>query len=139
MSPASQSPVGVAAGSFAELSAFFREEMELKLEQLRKELAPTEAAEAITAEQLAAFQARLEALHTAQLLSDDELYALEDLIGDFCDLRESVAPQALTLEMARATPGDSFAVVGKLRKLAAAAETFTADAALARQLRRRLG
>ena len=136
MSPASQSPVGVAAGSFAELSAFFREEMELKLEQLRKELAPTEA---ITAEQLAAFQARLEALHTAQLLSDDELYALEDLIGDFCDLRESVAPQVLTLEMARATPGDSFAVVGKLRKLVAAAETFTADAALARQLRRRLG
>ena len=134
MSPASQSPV--TAGSFAELSAFFREEMELKLEQLRKELAPTEA---ITAEQLAAFQARLEALHTAQLLSDDELYALEDLIGDFCDLRESVAPQVLTLEMARATPGDSFAVVGKLRKLAAAAETFTADAALARQLRRRLG
>ena len=103
MSPASQSPVGVAAGSFAELSAFFREEMELKLEQLRKELAPTEAAEAITAEQLAAFQARIEALHTAQLLSDDELYALEDLIGDFCDLRESVAPQVLTLEMARAT------------------------------------
>ena len=134
MSPASQSPV--TAGSFAELSAFFREEMELKLEQLRKELAPTEA---ITAEQLAAFQARLEALHTAQLLSDDELFALEDLIGDFCDLRESVAPQVLTLEMARATPGDSFAVVGKLRKLAAAAETFTADAALARQLRRRLG
>ena len=135
MSPASQS-AGVAAGSFAELSAFFREEMELKLEQLRKELTPTEA---ITAEQLAAFQARIGALHTAQLLSDDELYALEDLIGDFCDLRESVAPQVLSLEMARATPGHSFAVVGKLRKLAAAAETFTADAALARQLRRRLG
>ena len=136
MSPASQS-VGVAAGSFAELSAFFREEMELKLEQLRKELTPTEA---ITAEQLAAFQARIGALHSAQLLSDDELYALEDLVGDFCDLRESVAPQVLSLEMARATPGhDAFAVVGKLRKLAAAAETFTADAALARQLRRRLG
>ena len=134
MSPASQS-VGVAAGSFAELSAFFREEMELKLEQLRKELTPTEA---ITAEQLAAFQARIGALHSAQLLSDDELYALEDLIGDFCDLRESVAPQVLSLEMARATPGHSFAVAGKLRKLAAAAETFTADAALARQLRRRL-
>ena len=134
MSPASQS-AGVAAGSFAELSAFFREEMELKLEQLRKELTPTEA---ITAEQLAAFQARIGALHTAQLLSDDELYALEDLIGDFCDLRESVAPQVLSLEMARATPGHAFAVVGKLRKLAAAAETFTADAALARQLRRRL-
>ena len=89
-------------------------------------------------DQLAAFQARFGALHTAQLLSDDELYALEDLIGDFCDLRESVAPQVLTLEVARSTPGDSFAVVGKLRKLAAAAETFTADAALARQLRRRL-
>ena len=43
--------------------------MELKLEQLRKELTPTEA---ITAEQLAAFQARIGALHTAQLLSDDD-------------------------------------------------------------------
>ena len=127
MSPASQY-AGVAAGSFAELSAFFREEMELKLEQLRKELTPTEA---ITAEQLAAFQARIGALHTAQLLSDDELYALEDLIGDFCDLRESV-------EMARATPKHSLAMMGKLRKLAALAETFADDATLARALRRGL-
>ena len=99
--------------------------MELKLEQLRKELTPTEA---ITAEQLAAFQARIGALHTAQLLSDDELYALEDLIGDFCDLRESV-------EMAHATPKHSLAMMGKLRKLAALAETFADDATLARALR----
>jgi len=79
-------------------------------------------------DQLAAFQARIGALHTAQLLSDDELYALEDLIGDFCDLRESV-------EMARATPKHSLAMMGKLRKLAALAETFADDATLARALR----
>ena len=83
-------------------------------------------------DQLAAFQARIGALHTAQLLSDDELYALEDLIGDFCDLRESV-------EMARATPKHSLAMMGKLRKLAALAETFADDATLARALRRGLG
>ena len=82
-------------------------------------------------DQLAAFQARIGALHTAQLLSDDELYALEDLIGDFCDLRESV-------EMARATPKHSLAMMGKLRKLAALAETFADDATLARALRRGL-
>ena len=79
-------------------------------------------------DQLAAFQARFGALHTAQLLSDDELYALEDLIGDFCDLRESV-------EMAHATPKHSLAMMGKLRKLAALAETFADDATLARALR----
>ena len=82
-------------------------------------------------DQLAAFQARFGALHTAQLLSDDELYALEDLIGDFCDLRESV-------EMAHATPKHSLAMMGKLRKLAALAETFADDATLARALRRGL-
>ena len=36
------------------------------------------------------------------------------------------------------TLGDAFAVAGKLRKMVAAAETFTADAALARQMRRKL-
>ena len=82
-------------------------------------------------DQLAAFQARFGALHTAQLLSDDELYALEDLIGDFCDLRESV-------EMAHATPKHSLAMMGKLRKLVALAETFADDATLARALRRGL-
>ena len=82
-------------------------------------------------DQLAAFQARFGALHTTQLLSDDELYALEDLIGDFCDLRESV-------EMAHATPKHSLAMMGKLRKLAALAETFADDATLARALRRGL-
>ena len=86
-------------------------------------------------DQLAAFQARFGALHTAQLLSDDELYALEDLIGDFCDLRESMASQVLSLEMARATPKHSLAMMGKLRKLAALAETFADDATLARALR----
>ena len=54
-----------------------------------------------------------------------------DLIGDFCDLRESV-------EMAHATPKHSLAMMGKLRKLAALAETFADDATLARALRRGL-
>ena len=98
-------------------------------EWMRKGFSPTTSTRCASASlQLAAFQARFGALHTAQLLSDDELYALEDLIGDFCDLRESV-------EMAHATPKHSLAMMGKLRKLAALAETFADDATLARLAR----
>jgi hypothetical protein len=142
-----------ASASFAELCALFQKErefteaklcehdeklrrdMDAKLEQLRMQLMPDAA---ITNPQLDAFQVRLETLHTSDLLSDDELHVLEDLIGDFCDLREAVSPQIITLEMARNAPGDSFAVVDRLRRLTAAAETFSTDAALARQLRRKL-
>jgi hypothetical protein len=43
---------------------------------------PRHATEAITEEQLEALQARLQALHEAELLSEAELASLEDTIAD---------------------------------------------------------
>jgi hypothetical protein len=54
-----------------------RAEMRVQLEKQREALTPARPQEAISAEQLEALQARLEKLHGAKLLSDDELYACE--------------------------------------------------------------
>ena len=43
----------------------------------------------ITQAQLTALQARIEGLHAAEQLKDDELFALEDLIADFVELAMS--------------------------------------------------
>ena len=100
-----------ASGSFAELSAFMKEmlerddrakqEMEAKVEQakqepradmdqLREQMTPPEQSPAISDDELAALQARFESLHEAQLLTDEELYASEDLCADFLELQATV-------------------------------------------------
>ena len=56
----------------------------------------------VTDEQLAALEARLEALHAAQLISDDELFAVEDCVADFFEAKAvfdgmgGVAPDVVT-------------------------------------------
>jgi len=52
-------------------------EQQRQLQTLRETLAPPEA---ITAPQIKALEARLEALHASKLLTDDELFSLEVLI-----------------------------------------------------------
>ena len=51
---------------------------------------------AISEEQLSNLQARLEGLHMTKLLSDDELFALEDLVADWVSLCSSVVARFLT-------------------------------------------
>ena len=46
--------------------------------------------EAIAAAQVEALTARLEVLHSAQLLSDEELFGLEDFVADFLEARADV-------------------------------------------------
>eukprot|EP01052_Picozoa_sp_SAG31_P044121 SAG31_NODE_7582_length_1648_cov_1.127179_1_plen_50_part_10 len=46
----------------------------------RQETPPSEV---ITAEQLASLERRLETLHAGSMLSDEELFSLEDLIADY--------------------------------------------------------
>jgi hypothetical protein len=70
-----------------------QERADANLEKMREELKP---AEAITEQRLAALQARLEALHAAKLLGDDELYALEDMVADYYKLKSSMG--VVTLE-----------------------------------------
>ena len=67
--------------------------------------------------EMPALQSRLESLHASKLLTDEELFWLEDVIAD-------------SLEEAG---GDGEQVA----KLALLAERLTSDAALARQLRRK--
>ena len=71
------------------------EQQRLEIEQHRKEKEATmeqelaafkDPAPAITDEQLAALQARIEGLHVTKLLADEELFALEDLIADYVEL-----------------------------------------------------
>ena len=82
-----------------------RQEMEAKLEQakqdmdakakadldrLREEMTPRELPPAISDDELTALQGRFESLHAAQLLTDEELYASEDLCADYLELQATV-------------------------------------------------
>jgi hypothetical protein len=110
--------------NLSEIAALFK--------SMKAELAPQEA---IPTDELVGLQTRLAALHTADLLSDDELFAIEDLIADFSDLRTTMLPQVITIELANS--GDNFSLVAKLLKVVSVSNTFRSDAAFARQLKRK--
>ena len=73
-------------------------------------------------------QERFDALHQAKLLSDDEMFALEDKLADFIKCRSSVM----------AAPGDIDAAAESVRMLVGMCERLLKDGMLARQLRRML-
>ena len=98
-----------------------------EMRELEAKLRPQEA---VSAERLSALQARLEAVHAAQLLSDDALHALEDCVADYFDLVASIG--VVTTGMAGAHSAAS-----KLMKLAVLSERMTSDAAFARQCQRK--
>ena len=104
-----------------------RQEMQSKVEQVEEKLTPVAA---ITGEQIASLGARLEALHGAELLSDEELFTLEDTVADYVELQSSMG--VITLEAAHA-----IRVADKLVKLVALSEHIAADGAFSRQARRK--
>ena len=88
------------------------EHLDAKIEQMQSD------------QQLPALQARLEAMHTAQLLTDDELFSIEDAIAD-----------SLMLEATTPSDHDDPRGVGRLIALSS---RMTGDAAFSRQLRRKV-
>jgi hypothetical protein len=100
-----------------------RAAMDAKLEQQRAEMEAKldakiqEMREDVTVspEQLATLQSRVEALHAANLLQEQELYVVEDEIADYLALGSSA----------------------KLVQLVRVSEGLPADASFARQVRRR--
>jgi hypothetical protein len=106
-----------------------RAEMKAEKEELRQELTP---AVVVTDDQVQALEARLEALHAAQLISDDELFVLEDCIADFLEAKATFNLEAVTAEVASA-----HLAVGKVHKLVVLSEGVRRDPMLARQLRRK--
>jgi DNA repair exonuclease SbcCD ATPase subunit len=102
-----------------------RKEFEIKLETQRQEIEQKDAMTSVSDAQLERLQERLDALHQAKLLTDDEMTALEDKVADFIDCRASVAPR------------DIGAASGIVRKLVGMCEGVSKDGMLARQLRNR--
>ena len=77
--------------------------------------------------QLELLQTRLDALHEAKLLTDDEIGALEDCVADYIDCCSSLNPAAAEIGMA----------AEKVKKMVGLSEGMGKDRMLARQLRRK--
>lgn len=73
--------------------------------------------------ELAALQSRLQAPHTAKLLTGEELYSLEDAIVDCIEVMETAEASAPEVE--------------KVAKMMLVSAKVPADGMLARQLRRK--
>eukprot|EP01046_Picozoa_sp_COSAG06_P026232 COSAG06_NODE_2248_length_7242_cov_2.199356_4_plen_143_part_00 len=103
-----------------------------EIEQLRAEIAarPPLAIDMIDEQQLAVLQTRLQSMHGAQLLKDEELFAVEDVVSDFIEIRMQVG--IVTQEIASANP-----VAGAMKHLVGLSEALASDAAFGRQLRRK--
>ena len=88
--------------------------------------------ELISDAQLEALETRLEALHAAKLLSDDELGSLEDCMAD--GIEATADCDALTRDAVQSSPSMS-----RLHKLIVLSEKMSKDAMFARQARRKFG
>ena len=88
---------------------------------------------------MASLQARLERIHTAKLLADEELYALEDLMADFVELKMTTPGRVVTEQMIIAFSGSDHGVspASKLLKLVGLSAAMESDAAFSRQARRK--
>eukprot|EP01047_Picozoa_sp_COSAG01_P010825 COSAG01_NODE_467_length_16597_cov_10.933446_9_plen_186_part_00 len=112
-----------------------RHEMEAMLDEQRQEILTCKVREVVSAmscvseAQLELLQTRLDALHQAKLLSDDEIGALEDCIADYIDCRSSLNPGAAEIGV----------VAEKVKKMVGLSEGVGKDRMFARQLRRKLG
>jgi hypothetical protein len=77
--------------------------------------------------QLETLQTRLDALHEAKLLTDDEVGALEDCVADYIDCCVSLNPAATEIGVA----------AERVKKMVGLSEGMGKDGMLARQLRRK--
>ena len=95
----------------------------------------------MSSEELLALQTRLAKLHDASLLSDGELVTLEDHVADYIELKVEAPHLIVTSEMISALPasGDGrWEAARALAKIHGFIAAIPGDAALARQLRRKI-
>ena len=108
-----------------------RQQMQEQMKEQRQQIEELKRPhEAISAQQIKTLTARLEAMHAAKMLSDDELFAVEDCVADFVEARASC--EVVTMETVNTNRA-----VAKAHKLVALAEAMSGDAMFARQLRRK--
>jgi hypothetical protein len=82
--------------------------------------------------QLARLQSRLAAVHSAQLLSDEEYFVAEDLCADYLELQSSMGGAVVTAETAVSND-----VADKLRRIVGLSEGVALDVSFARQAQRK--
>ena len=118
--------IGREAEAEAKAEKAATEKAELRAELQIEHMRSAATQERLQAQQLEALQLRLQVLHAGKLLNDDELFQLEDMIAD-------------SLEASDCETGDGGGGGGgEVAKLVALSGRMAGDAALARQLRRRL-
>ena len=109
----------------AKMEAQTEKQQQQETERLREQAAEGRVREALTTPLLTtALLSRLEALHTAKLLTDAELDALEDVIADSC-------------EAATADGSGQGAGGPEVARMAGLSDSMASDRAFARQLRRK--
>jgi hypothetical protein len=127
-----------AKADLAEVQARMEARLEQQQAELRAELTPRPPQPAIAETQLVALQSRLERLHVAQLLSDDELYSLENLLADWTEVQASMVGQVVTESMLYSSmAGTTLAAGVKVHKMIKIAAVTTGDSTFARQIRRK--
>ena len=115
-----------------------RREMEGKLDEQRRQTEQqrqetqqvreiASAKSCVSEGQLELLQTRIDALHQAKLLTDDEIAALENCVADYIDCRSSLNPAAAEIGVA----------AEKVKKMVGLSEGMGKDGMLARQLRRK--
>jgi len=136
------------AASLAQMSTFFEAQLRIQREhdektrhemmaQVKRAEAQVEALreekyqQVISDDELAALQQRLEQLHAAKQLSDDELFTLEDVLADFIEVR-AAAGGVITRDML-AVQSDAM----RVHQLICVSAGVAGDAMFARQLRRK--
>ena len=108
-----------------------KSEMRAEIDKQRAEMQAAMAPqEVISSSQIEALETRLEALHRAKLISDDDLNSLEDCIADYFEAKAAIG--VVTAEVASA-----ISAVGKLRKMIVLSEGVSKDGTFARQARRK--
>ena len=115
-----------------------RHQMDAKLDEQRRQIEQqrqeaqqvreiASAKSCVSEGQLEMLQTRLDALHEAKLLTDDEVGALEDCVADYIDCCSSLNPAAAEIGVA----------AEKVKKMVGLSEGMGKDGMLARQLRRK--
>ena len=120
----------VASTAHMEAQRIENDKLRTEAAETRVETAVREIASAkgcVSEGQLEMLQTRLDALHEAKLLSDDEVGALEDCVADYIDCCSSLNPAAAEIG----------AAAEKVKKMVGLSEGMGKDGMLARQLRRK--
>lgn len=116
-----------------------KEEVRQARQQVKEEMEQLQPRCLISDEQLLALQERLEVLCGAKLLTEQDLFAIEDTVADFVKLRIAVVG-VITKEMVYAVGACEpwLAAAASVHKLVELSICFVSNAAFARQLKREL-